>query len=95
MRFLCIYKPAKAEGALPTPEMMETMGNFIVAGTKEEAWATLTAALGLNGVDTGQRWAVPAGSRRLAARWSTSARVIAAPCCGSTSRGPAPPPCTS
>jgi hypothetical protein len=29
MRFLCIYKPAKAEGALPTPEMMETMGKFI------------------------------------------------------------------
>jgi uncharacterized protein YndB with AHSA1/START domain len=32
-----------------------------VAGTKEEAWAMLTAALGLNGVDAGQRWAVPAG----------------------------------
>ncbi len=26
MRFLCIYKPAKAEGAPPTPEMMETDG---------------------------------------------------------------------
>src|SRR5262249_7970378 len=32
-----------------------------VAGTKEEVWATLTAALGLNGVGAGQRWAVPAG----------------------------------
>ena len=32
-----------------------------VAGTKEEAWATLTAALGLSGVAVGQRWAVPAG----------------------------------
>jgi uncharacterized protein YndB with AHSA1/START domain len=32
-----------------------------VAGTKEEAWATLTAALGLNGVGAGQRWAAPAG----------------------------------
>src|SRR5262249_26998694 len=32
-----------------------------VAGTQEEAWATLTAALGLNGVGVGQRWAVPAG----------------------------------
>ncbi len=32
-----------------------------VAGTKPEAWATLTAALGLNGVSAGQRWAVPAG----------------------------------
>jgi uncharacterized protein YndB with AHSA1/START domain len=31
-----------------------------VAGTKAEAWATLTAALGLNGVGAGQRWAVPA-----------------------------------
>jgi uncharacterized protein YndB with AHSA1/START domain len=32
-----------------------------VAGTKEEAWAALTAGLGLTGVDAGQRWAVPAG----------------------------------
>jgi hypothetical protein len=32
-----------------------------VAGTKEEAWATLTAALGLSGVGAGQRWAAPAG----------------------------------
>jgi uncharacterized protein YndB with AHSA1/START domain len=32
-----------------------------VAGTKEQAWATLTAELGLNGVGEGQRWAVPAG----------------------------------
>jgi uncharacterized protein YndB with AHSA1/START domain len=33
-----------------------------VAGTAGEAWATLTAALGLNGVGVGQRWAVPAGA---------------------------------
>jgi hypothetical protein len=32
-----------------------------VAGTAAEAWATLTAALGLNGVGVGQRWTVPAG----------------------------------
>jgi hypothetical protein len=32
-----------------------------VAGTKEEAWATLTTALGLDGVGAGQRWAGPAG----------------------------------
>ena len=32
-----------------------------VAGTEAEAWATLTAALGLNGVGAGQRWTVPAG----------------------------------
>ncbi len=31
-----------------------------VAATKEEAWATLTAALGLNGVSVGQRFTVPA-----------------------------------
>jgi hypothetical protein len=30
-------------------------------GTAAEVWATLTAALGLNGVEVGQRWAVPAG----------------------------------
>ena len=39
--------------------MMQVMAP--VALTKEEAWATLTAALGLNGVGAGQRWAVPAG----------------------------------
>jgi hypothetical protein len=32
-----------------------------VAGTAAEAWATMTAALGLNGVGAGQRWAAPAG----------------------------------
>ena len=32
-----------------------------VAGTKMEAWATLTAALGLSGAGAGQRWAAPAG----------------------------------
>jgi len=32
-----------------------------VAGTEAEAWAAMTAALGLNGVGAGQRWAVPAG----------------------------------
>ena len=31
MRFLCIYKPAKAEGAPPTQEEMENMGKFIEA----------------------------------------------------------------
>jgi uncharacterized protein YndB with AHSA1/START domain len=33
----------------------------LVAGTKEEVWAMLTTALGLNGVGAGQRWTVPAG----------------------------------
>jgi hypothetical protein len=32
-----------------------------VAGTTAEAWATLTAALGLNDAGAGQRWAAPAG----------------------------------
>jgi uncharacterized protein YndB with AHSA1/START domain len=39
--------------------MMQVMAP--VAGTKEEAWAELTAALGLAAVRAGQRWAVPAG----------------------------------
>jgi len=39
--------------------MMQVMAP--AAGTKEEAWATLTAALGLNGVGAGQRFTVPAG----------------------------------
>ena len=30
-------------------------------GTAAEAWATLTAALGLSGVRDGQRWVAPAG----------------------------------
>ncbi len=33
----------------------------VVAGTAAEVWATMTAALGLNGVAAGQSWAVPAG----------------------------------
>ncbi len=32
-----------------------------VAGTPADAWATLTAALGMNGVAAGQAWTVPAG----------------------------------
>src|SRR6516162_2530645 len=39
--------------------MMQFMAG--VAGTKEEAWATLTAALRLSGVGVGQRWAAAAG----------------------------------
>ena len=40
--------------------MMQVMAP--VAGTAAEAWETLTAALGLNGVGAGQGWAVPAGA---------------------------------
>ena len=32
-----------------------------VAGTEAEAWETLTAALGLEGLSVGQRWTAPAG----------------------------------
>jgi uncharacterized protein YndB with AHSA1/START domain len=32
-----------------------------VAGTPADAWATLTAALGFDGVDVGQGWTAPAG----------------------------------
>ena len=39
--------------------MMQVMAP--VAGTKLQAWATLAAALGLNGVGAGQRWTAPAG----------------------------------
>lgn len=37
-----------------------------VPGTAEEAWTTLTSALGLNGVSVGQRRAAPAGAPALA-----------------------------
>ncbi len=37
-----------------------------VAGTAAEAWVTLTASLGLNGVSVGERWAAPAGAPELA-----------------------------
>ena len=29
MRFLCIYKPSRAEGGPPTPEQMAVMGKFM------------------------------------------------------------------
>ena len=34
MKFLCIYKPAKPEGGLPTPEEMARMGALIEEGMK-------------------------------------------------------------
>ena len=39
--------------------MMQVMAPTAV--TKEEAWATLTAAVGVKGVSVGQRWTAPAG----------------------------------
>ena len=35
MRFLCIYKPAKLEGAPPTQEEMDKMGKYIEQSFKE------------------------------------------------------------
>ena len=35
MRYLCIYKPAKAEGAPPTQTEMEKMGKYIEQSFKE------------------------------------------------------------
>src|SRR5262249_47483628 len=32
-----------------------------VAGTEAEAWKSLTAAVGVNGLTVGQRWTAPAG----------------------------------
>jgi len=34
MKYLCIYKPAKPEGGLPTPEEMARMGALIEEGMK-------------------------------------------------------------
>jgi hypothetical protein len=34
MKFLCLYKPAKPEGGLPTPEDMATMGAYIEESLK-------------------------------------------------------------
>ena len=65
MRFLCIYKPAKAEGAPPTPEMMETMGKFIEQSFKEgfllSTEGCLPSALGARVRSTGGRYIVTDG----------------------------------
>ena len=65
MRFLCIYKPAKAEGAPPTPEMMETMGKFIAQSSKEgfllSTEGCLPTALGARVRSTGGSYTVTDG----------------------------------
>jgi hypothetical protein len=62
MRFLCIYKPAKAEGEPPTPEAMETMGKFIEQSFKEgfllSTEGCLPSALGARVRSTGGRYMV-------------------------------------
>ena len=52
MRFLCIYKPAKAEGAPPTQEEMEKMGKYIEQSFKE---GTLLATEGCLSSSLGAR----------------------------------------
>jgi hypothetical protein len=65
MRFLCIYKPAKAEGAPPTPEMMETMGKFIEQSFTEgyliSTEGCLPSALGARVRSTGGGYTVTDG----------------------------------
>ena len=50
MRFLCLYKPAKAEGDLPTQDEMAVMGKFVQesfkSGTLLATEGCLPSALG-------------------------------------------------
>jgi len=52
MRYLCIYKPAKAEGGPPTEEEMEKMGKYIEQSFKE---GTLVATEGCLSSSLGAR----------------------------------------
>ena len=52
MRYLCIYKPAKAEGAPPTETEMEKMGKYIEQSFKE---GTLLATEGCLSSSLGAR----------------------------------------
>jgi hypothetical protein len=80
MRFLCIYKPAKAEGARPTPEMMETMGKFIEQSFQEglllSTEGCLPSALGARVRSTGGSHTVTDGPspspKRSWADWPSS-----------------------
>jgi len=65
MRFLCVFKPAKAEGTPPTPEMTENMGKFIEQSFKEgfllSTEGCLPSALGARVRCTGGRCTVTDG----------------------------------
>jgi len=52
MRYLCIYKPAKAEGAPPTQTEMEKMGKYIEQSFKD---GTLLATEGCLSSSLGAR----------------------------------------
>jgi uncharacterized protein YndB with AHSA1/START domain len=57
--FLCTLRIYLTHFRGQRSAMMQRMAP--VAGTEAEAWETLTAALGLNGLSVGQRWTAPAG----------------------------------
>jgi len=65
MKFLCIYKPAKPEGGLPTPEEMATMGAYIEENIKSGVLVSsegcLPSALGAKVRRTDGKFAVVDG----------------------------------
>ncbi len=65
MRFLCIYKPGRAEGSPPAPQEMAEMGKLI-ADAKKEGWLIATegclpSALGARVRRTGDKITVTDG----------------------------------
>ncbi len=65
MRFLCVYKPGKPEGAPPTQQHMEEMGKFIEESFKEgyllSTEGCLPTALGARVRMTGGKFTVTDG----------------------------------
>lgn len=65
MKFLCIYKPAKPEGGLPTTEEMATMGAYIEENIKSGVLVSsegcLPSALGAKVRRTDGKFAVVDG----------------------------------
>ena len=65
MRFLCIYKPAKAEGTPPTQSEMDKMGKYIEesfkSGTLLATEGCLPTALGARVRRTGENFKVTDG----------------------------------
>ncbi len=65
MRFLCLYKSAKPEGAVPTQKEMEEMGKLIQEGMKS-GWLLATegclpSALGVRVKRSGEKYTVTDG----------------------------------
>ena len=65
MRYLCIYKPAKAEGAPPTQTEMDKMGKYIEQSFKEGTLLAtegcLSSALGARVLKTNGQFKVTDG----------------------------------